>query len=34
MVKYTCRGAIKQFVIVNRRVLGQSIILIHKGMSD
>ena len=34
MVNYTCKGISEQFVTaINRRVLGQSIILIHRGMS-
>jgi hypothetical protein len=34
-VKYVCGGVSRQFVIaINRRVFGQSVLLIHRWMAD
>ena len=34
-MKYICGGLSEQFVIaINRRVFGQSVLLIHRGMAD
>jgi len=35
MVKYTCGGASGQFVrVINKRVFGKYVLLVHRGMSD